>query len=167
MTRYCIKCGQTAAQQNKDLYTCPSGHENWLNPVPGATVYITRNDEVAFGIRSLEPGLGKMCVPGGFIEVGETAEQAATREAKEEMGVDVQIAACLGTYLSEYFGRQLLNIVFVGTIGDQTITPGDDLGGGEAVWRKMDDLPPISHQSFDWYDLAQADLLKWWHNQPK
>jgi 8-oxo-dGTP diphosphatase len=37
-------------------------------------------------------------VPGGFIDVGETVEQAATREAKEETGLEVRLTVLLGIY---------------------------------------------------------------------
>lgn len=37
-------------------------------------------------------------VPGGFVDVGETMEQAAIREAKEETCLDVRLTALLGIY---------------------------------------------------------------------
>jgi 8-oxo-dGTP diphosphatase len=37
-------------------------------------------------------------IPGGFVDIGEIVEQAAVREAQEEVGLDVRLIALLGIY---------------------------------------------------------------------
>jgi len=165
MERYCIKCGKITTKKNDSLFICEDGHENWVNPAVGAVVYVIDNDKVLYGVRSLEPNKGKLSLPGGFIEVGETAEQAAIREVKEELGLDVKLQDCLGTYATTYGGRPILNIVFIARSQDQHVTPGDDMNGGEPVWSNIENLPAADELAWDWYQAAQKDLLVWWQQQ--
>jgi ADP-ribose pyrophosphatase YjhB (NUDIX family) len=66
------------------------------NPLPTVDIII----EVPGGIiliKRKNPPLG-WAIPGGFIEYGESAEQAAQREAKEETGLTIDIITQLHTY---------------------------------------------------------------------
>lgn len=162
MERYCVTCGKLTTKKGESLYVCKAGHENWINPATGVSAYVIRNGKVLFGVRSSNPGKGKLDVPGGFVEVHESAEQAAIREAKEEFGIDITLKRCFGTYPSTYDGRPALNIVFIATMPDQRITASDDMSGGEPVWRDIENLPGSSEIIDDWMVAAHADLLAWW-----
>lgn len=163
MKRYCTKCGRATARKNDNLFLCEAGHENWINPAVGAIVYVVKDGKVLFGVRSIEPNKGKLSLPGGFINIHETAEQAAIRETKEELGIDVVLQSYLGTYInSSYDDRPILNIVFVASCQNQTVIPGDDMKGGKPVWRELKSLPTQDELAWDWYQAAQRDLLMWW-----
>jgi ADP-ribose pyrophosphatase YjhB (NUDIX family) len=164
MKRFCTRCGNVTTKKSDNLSVCEAGHENWINPVTGVSVYIIKDGKVLFGVRSADPEKGKLDVPGGIIEVHESAEEAAIRETKEEFGIDVMLTSCFGTYPSMYDGRPALNILFVATMPDQKLTPSDDMSGGAPVWRHMNDLPGAG-ETFDWMITAHKDLLKWWRHQ--
>jgi len=63
------------------------------NPIPAASIAVFRDDKVLLARRA-RPRLWSL--PGGRIEPGETAEQAALRELREEVGVEAEIVASAG-----------------------------------------------------------------------
>jgi ADP-ribose pyrophosphatase YjhB (NUDIX family) len=167
MQTYCTTCGHATTKQADNLGVCDQGHENWINPNPGATVFIVKDGKVLYGVRNMEPYKGQLNLPGGFLELNESAEQAAMREIKEELGVDIEILDILGTYPDDYQGRPTLNIMFIARHVAGEFTPSDDLNGGELTWRSIDDLPTPSEFGWKWYVPAQRDLVAWWQKQPQ
>jgi 8-oxo-dGTP diphosphatase len=58
-------------------------------PVVGVGAIILNGDQILLEKRKNSPGKGKWSVPGGLVDLGETAEQAIIREVKEETGLEV------------------------------------------------------------------------------
>ena len=61
-------------------------------------VIVYPDGEVVLIKRANDPFKGDWAIPGGFVEIGETVEQAAMREAKEETGLDVELTRLVGVY---------------------------------------------------------------------
>jgi 8-oxo-dGTP diphosphatase len=64
-------------------------------PVPAVGVVCLRGREVLLIRRGKPPRLGEWSIPGGRIEYGERAADAALRELKEETGVEAELTGLL------------------------------------------------------------------------
>ncbi len=69
-----------------------------ITPLLTVDVLIIYEGRIVLIKRKNPPYRDSFALPGGFVEVGETVEEAAVREAKEETGLDVRLLKLLGVY---------------------------------------------------------------------
>ncbi|HIP42976.1 MAG TPA: NUDIX hydrolase [Aquifex aeolicus] len=81
-----------------------------------------------------------LALPGGFVEIGETVEEAAVREMKEETGLDVKLSKLLGIY-SEPNRDPRAHVVSVVWIGDAQGEPKAGSDAKKVKVFKLEDIP--------------------------
>jgi 8-oxo-dGTP diphosphatase len=138
---------------------CGSAIEYYRNPVPAVDLLI--ETEAADGhaglvlIQRRHPPLG-WALPGGFIHIGESAEQAALREAREETGLEVILVRLHG--VNSKPGRDprgsTLSVVYVAR------AQGPPRAGDDAAAVRIVPLTELHEQrlAFD-HDQIVADYL--------
>ena len=83
--------------------------------------------------RRIDPYRGLWAIPGGFVEEGETVEQAAAREAFEETGVRIKIKKLVGVYSDpKRDPRGTVSVAFIAKALSKEANGGDD--AEEAKW---------------------------------
>jgi len=107
--KYCPRCGAAAIRAvGAKLLRCSAcGFELYLNPAAAvAGVIVDGQGRMVVLVRGKEPGKGLWDLPGGFVDPGETAEDALRREVREEIGLEVTALRYLGSWpnVYEYMG---------------------------------------------------------------
>lgn len=88
--RFCPHCGQPVRPGVDGAPSCePCGASFYRNPVPAVAVVVADPaGRVLLVQRAREPGRGLWSLPGGFMEIDESPDQAARRELAEETGLE-------------------------------------------------------------------------------
>jgi ADP-ribose pyrophosphatase YjhB (NUDIX family) len=157
--RFCMQCGQrlTSAIPEGDtkrrLVCLDCGFVHYINPRPVAGVIPVRADgAVLLGRRAIEPRAGTWVFPGGYMDVGETAEEAAIRETMEEVNLQVANLRLLGV-----FTRVEPGVVVIVYEADATGEPSPGAEATEVRWFAPHEIPWAELA----FDTTESALRSW------
>ena len=109
--------------------------------------------------RDRPPFEGQWALPGGFVDMDETLEEAVARELEEETnitGVELKQLHAFSTLGRDPRGRTI-SVVFWGVLKDgQKATAGDD--AREANWFDINDLPGLAFDHREVVEMAVRAL---------
>lgn len=150
--KFCCRCGapmerSIPPEDTRPRHVCTKCRfVHYLDPKVACGTIPERDGKIVLIQRNIEPRKGFWSFPCGFMEIDETAEQAALRETREETGLEVELGAHLGTYSYSdgWFGTSVVVIVYLSRVTGGTLCAADDVS--DARW-----VPPAE---IAWGDLA-------------
>ncbi len=161
--KHCPYCGaplilRLLPSEDRPRLVCDRDHILYVNPKLIVGVIPERRGRVLLMRRAIEPRYGAWTFPGGFMEIDETVEECAVREAREEVGVTVRLGGLVGVYSRPSpDGPGIVSIVFRGRIAGGEVEAGRE--ALEARWFRPQEIPwdELAYETTRW---ALKDWLK-------
>jgi len=122
--------------------TC--GHIDYRNPKIVVGAVVSHGGQVLLCRRAIEPRRGFWTLPAGYLELGETAEEGARREAMEEAEAQIELDGLLAVYSIGRIGQ--VQLIFRARFADEA---APHFAAGEES---------LEVELFDWDSIPRADL---------
>lgn len=117
----------------------------------GVAVFVFLGDEFLMIKRQGSHGAGAWSVPGGWMEFGETPEEAAIREVKEEVDLDITVPRAL-SFTNDIFedeGKHCCTIWLAAAIKNDTAMIKEPNKISDMKWTNFKKLPRPMFSSFE------------------
>ena len=133
---FCRRCAAPLTKLSESSYKCSNGHNVFYDASPAASsIIVTHDGKIALTVRAFNPHKGKNSLFGGYVDYGESFEQALTRELKEEVGLtpdDYETPVYLTSAPDDYewegnATRVLSNMYLVRLKSHAVLKPADDV----------------------------------------
>ena len=144
---FCTRCGapvtvRVPAGDDRPRHVCEAcGTIHYQNPRVVAGCVIEWGDQVLLCRRAIEPRRGFWVFPAGFMENGETIEEAAEREAREEANASIVIDRLLAVYTIPRIAQ--VQIMYLAHLAEPVFSPGPEslevmmVGWDEIPWDEI------------------------------
>ncbi len=155
---YCPNCQKKYSESKHKLgeISCNQcGFTVYNNPAPAVGVIIVQQEKILLAKRKLNPFKGHWDTPGGFVDVGESPEEACIRELEEETHLKIKVKDYISAYPDQYQDNPTLVIGYEAEIIEGTMKAEDDVA--ELKWFPLDDLP--NNIAFDSINQIILDYL--------
>jgi ADP-ribose pyrophosphatase YjhB (NUDIX family) len=145
--RFCPSCGHVLevtrpAGDDRERHVCRGcGTIHYVNPKIVVGAVCTRDDRLLLCRRAIDPRAGFWTIPAGYMELGETAEEGAMREAWEEARARIRIEGLLAVYSVARINQ--VQILYRATLLDAAVEPGPEslevalVGWHEIPWDRL------------------------------
>src|SRR5680860_1144189 len=103
--KYCPKCGSSEFNKSgeRSLKCNKCSFHYYINTAAAVAALVVDNiGKLMLVTRGVEPNYGKLDLPGGFVDPGETLENALQRELFEELGLKINSFEYIGSAPNEY-----------------------------------------------------------------
>jgi mutator protein MutT len=101
---FCPRCGEAHRSPGETPFRCAAcGWSYYFGPVAAVGALVINDQQQLLLVkRAHEPGRGLLGLPGGFVDAGETAEEALRREVQEETGLEIRHPILLVSFPNHY-----------------------------------------------------------------
>ena len=144
--RFCGRCGSPMRRSRQErALSCPDCGQLYYPVIPPCVIVAVISGDRLLMTRYARPGASKLVLVAGFVEIGETAEQAAAREVMEEAGLRIRNLRYAGSQPWGLSGTLALGYV-AELDGPDTIRL-DTSELAEARWVERSAIPPCTDSS--------------------
>ncbi len=130
---------KTPPGEDRERRVCGTcGFVDYMNPRIVAGVVAHRGGKILLCRRAIEPRKGFWTLPAGFMELGESVEEGAAREAREEACAELELETLLGLYSIPRIGQ--VQVFFRARLINDPAPGPESLEVGLFDW---DDIPQL------------------------
>jgi ADP-ribose pyrophosphatase YjhB (NUDIX family) len=145
---HCLRCGAIMGERllpddDRPRLVCGAcGFVFYQNPKIVVATIPEWDDKVVLVKRAIEPRKGTWSYPGGFLELGESVEEGALRETKEETNLDIRITVLLNVY-----SRPVAGVVVI-------VFGAEVIGGNPVASAEIAEICRFAPAEIPWPELS-------------